>query len=143
MSAIKLAALVTAFFVAYMSLASVLAGQSGAPPAAQPAVISAASTWYPQAASAARASGDVVVEVEIDASGAVSSAHAVGGHPMLQKPSEEAASRWKFATDGKATGRKARLTFSYHQAQRPEEGVPPVFEPPYKVVVVNPMSRIL
>lgn len=143
MRAITLAAVVTAFSAAYISLASAHAGQAGASAAAPPAVTSAASPWYPPVAKAARASGDVVVDVEIDASGNVSSAQAATGHPLLRKPSEEAASRWRFAADSKAGGRKAQLTFSYRQAGRPEDEVPPVFEPPYKVVVVAAIPRVM
>ena len=143
MRALKLVTVVTAILAAYISLASAHAGQSGAPSAAHPAVTSAASPWYPPVAKAARATGDVVVEVEIDASGGVSSARAAMGHPLLRKPSEEAASRWKFAADSEAGVRRAQLTFSYRQAGSPEDEVPPVFEPPYKVVVVAAIPRIM
>ena len=142
MRTIKLVPIVTACFVAYMFLAYAHAEQSGSSSAEPPAVISAASPWYPPAAYNVRASGEITVYVEIDASGTVSSAHAIGNPPLL-KASEEAASRWKFVPDRKAGRRKAQLTFVYLLAKKAEEEVPPVFEPPYKVVVVHPLGRIL
>jgi|ERR671926_601752 TonB family protein len=133
----KFAGLAAALFAAFISLVSVYAGQSGAPSAEKPVVVSAAAPWFPSVAKAAKAFGDVVVEVEVNASGAVSSARAVEGHPLLRKVSEDAASRWKFAGDEKAGARRARLTFSFRQAESRDDEAPPSFEPPYRIVVVS------
>ena len=118
-------------------LASVYARTSGIHSAEQPAVISAAAPWYPDVAKAARVSGDVIVEVEIAPSGTVSAARSIEGHTLLRQRSVEAAARWKFAAAEKAGARKARLTFSFHLPKRREDEVPPLFEPPYKVVVAS------
>jgi TonB family protein len=137
MKAAKLVTVVLVLSVACVYVGSTYARQSGALIAEQPSVVSAAAPWFPAVAKAAKAFGDVVVEVEIDTSGAVSSARAVEGHSLLRKVSEDAAGRWKFAAAEKAGARKARLTFSFRHAETSEDEGPPQFEPPYKVVVVS------
>jgi TonB family protein len=52
---------------------------------------------YPQEAREARVSGTVQVEVVIDENGKVIYAQAIGGHPLLRKASEDAASRSEFS----------------------------------------------
>jgi periplasmic protein TonB len=52
---------------------------------------------YPPIARAAHASGTVTVQVTIDESGKVISAHAVGGHPLLQQAAVQAAYQANFA----------------------------------------------
>ena len=51
---------------------------------------------YPSAARSVRASGSVTVEVTVDESGLVTSARAVGGHPMLRQSAEAAARQSRF-----------------------------------------------
>ena len=51
---------------------------------------------YPPAARAVRAAGDVVVQVAVDPSGAVTSASALSGHPLLRKTAEAAARSARF-----------------------------------------------
>lgn len=51
---------------------------------------------YPSEARQAKASGRVTVSVTVDENGAVTSAKAVSGHPLLQKSAETAALRSKF-----------------------------------------------
>jgi TonB family protein len=51
---------------------------------------------YPAIARAARASGEVTVEVTVDEIGRVVSAHAVSGHPLLQAAALDAARRATF-----------------------------------------------
>ncbi len=46
---------------------------------------------YPLAARQAKATGEVAVEIEVDAKGTVTSSKAVSGYPMLAKSSEHAA----------------------------------------------------
>jgi TonB family protein len=105
----------------------------------QPRVISAAAPIFPALANAARVSGDVVVEVKIDASGMVTSAHAEG-HALLRKVSETAAKRWRFASAESSIGiRTARLTFTFRALEKemPEDRIAPVFYPPYRVEVMH------
>jgi TonB family protein len=137
MRAARLATAVIVLSMVCMYLADASAKQSGAASVAQPAVVSAAAPQFPPIAKAANAYGDVIVEVEVDASGSVSATRAIEGHPLLRRPSAEAASRWRFAADAKAGLRKARLTFSFRKAETREDEILPVFEPPYKVVVVS------
>ena len=69
---------------------------------------------YPPIARAARASGVVVVEVQVGADGAVTAASVVSGHPILRQAAANAARLWKFAPGGKdAETRAARLIFAF------------------------------
>lgn len=104
----------------------------------EPAAVSAVAPTFPPIARAARAQGEVVVEVKVDAKGNVKSTKVVSGHPLLQKVSEKAAVKWKFALVGKeASGRTARLTFSYGyiDGDKSEPEYIVTFMPPYKVEV--------
>jgi TonB family protein len=51
---------------------------------------------YPEIARAARVSGSVVVEVNIDEDGNVISARAISGHPLLKDAAVDAARQWQF-----------------------------------------------
>jgi protein TonB len=51
---------------------------------------------YPPLARAARVSGVVVVEVVVDRTGAVTSARALQGHPLLREAAVAAATQWKW-----------------------------------------------
>jgi len=109
------------------------------------AVVAAVAPLYPPIAAAAHAIGDVTVGVKIDASGKVTSAHAVTGHPLLQAVSVTAARRWKFvsATESNAE-RTVRLTFTFLQDEThlPDDERTAVFLPPYKVQVAGPKDVI-
>jgi TonB family protein len=100
------------------------------------AVVSAVAPVYPAIAQAARATGDVVVAVEINKSGAVASARAISGHTLLQKVSVEAARRWKFSASNEEH-RRAELTFSFRIVPDKTAAIDrtPVFYPPYRVEV--------
>jgi len=52
--------------------------------------------FYPSAVRAARASGAVKVQVEVDEKGSVVSANAISGHPLLRAAAEQAARQAKF-----------------------------------------------
>ncbi len=107
----------------------------------QPEVVAAVAPIFPAIAASAKASGDVIVEVKIDQNGTVSSAHALEGHPLLQKVCEATARRWKFAAakDSKSA-RVARLTFTFRVVddKAPEIDRTPVFLPPYKIELAGP-----
>jgi protein TonB len=64
---------------------------------------------YPQIAKAAHASGTVVVQVLIDENGAVVSAHAVSGHPLLQAVAVAAARGARFSPT-KLSGQPVKVT---------------------------------
>jgi TonB family protein len=76
-----------------------------------PKVIETTFPVYPPIASAAHASGTVVVDIEIDQDGKVASAKVSRGHPLLAGVSRNAALSWRFEA---ATGiRKVSLTFDF------------------------------
>src|SRR3982750_4143861 len=82
------------------------------------AVVAAVAPVYPPIAAAAHAIGDVTVDVKIDVSGKVTSAHAVTGPPLLQSVSVAAARRWKFGLANESNAeRTVRLTFTFIQAE--------------------------
>ena len=123
-----------------VGISSMFVAQSEPQSSEQPSVLSAAAPIFPAIAAAARATGNVVVEVKIDSSGAVSSAHTVEGHALLRKACETAAQRWKFAPiEDKSQTRTARLTFAFRILEKdvPEAEMTPVFMPPYKVEVTR------
>lgn len=100
-------------------------------------VVSAVAPVYPAIAQAAKASGDIVITVEINKSGDVTSARAnSGGHTLLHKVSVEAARRWKFSTSS-GEHRQAQLTFTYRIVPEKTAGIDrtPVFYPPYRIEV--------
>ncbi len=71
---------------------------------------------YPAVAKAARAEGQVVVEVVVNETGQVESAKAVEGHPLLRQASVDAAQRWEFAPtqlQGKPVKVMGRITFNF------------------------------
>jgi TonB family protein len=106
-----------------------------------PAVVAAVAPVYPAIAAAAKASGNVNVDVKIDANGNVSSARAVDAHALLKGVCEATARRWKFApATGSKSERTARLIFTFREvADRvPEHERTPVFLPPYRVEVTGP-----
>ena len=71
--------------------------------------ISLATPTYPPAARAMRASGPVTVQVMIDESGNVLSAHAVSGNPLLRDSAEAAARRSRF-TPVRLSGQPVKAT---------------------------------
>jgi protein TonB len=64
---------------------------------------------YPAIARAAHASGTVTVQVTIDESGKVISAHAVSGHPLLQQAAVQAALQARF-TPTQLSGQPVKVT---------------------------------
>jgi TonB family protein len=71
---------------------------------------------FPPIAKAARASGEVKVEVTIDKTGKVVSARAVSGHPLLRGSALAAARQWKFRpamVSGKPAKVSGILTFNF------------------------------
>ena len=140
MRLIRYAAVGIAISLLALDASSIFAVQSEPQSSEQPPVLLAAAPIFPAIASAARATGNVVVEVKIDSLGAVSSAHTVEGHALLRKACEAAARRWKFAPiEDKSRIRTARLTFSFRILEKdvPETEITPVFMPPYKVEVTR------
>jgi TonB family protein len=105
------------------------------------AVVAAVAPVYPAIAAAAHALGDVTIDVKIDASGNVTSADPVHGHPLLRAVSVAAARRWKFAPAKESkVDRTVQLTFTFLETKTnvPDNERTAVFLPPYKVEVAGP-----
>ena len=123
----------------FISLEPTLAQDRSESSAERPAVIAAVAPVFPPIARAARAKGEVVIEVKVNTHGEVEESKVVSGHPLLQKVSEVAAKKWKFATvEGQS--KSARLVFSFGYVDNksdPEYTI--VFMPPYKIEMIwNP-----
>jgi TonB family protein len=104
-----------------------------------PVTVAVAPNYFPMALNS-HASGEVVIEVRVNAEGSVASTEALSGNPVLAAGSRQVARRWKFApaTDKKGI-RTARLTFVYHLVPKdtPLDELLPVFRPPYRVEIVH------
>jgi protein TonB len=71
---------------------------------------------YPSLARVARIGGSVVVEVTVDEAGAVISARAISGHPLLKDAAVNAARQWQFSPttlSGVPVGVIGTLTFNF------------------------------
>ena len=68
---------------------------------------------YPAAARAVRATGEVVVRIELNDDGSVQSAQAVSGHPLLRAASVNAAKGSKFAAPDEASARSVSLVYVF------------------------------
>ena len=71
---------------------------------------------YPTFARNINAEGQVVVDVEIDEQGNVTSAKAVSGHTLLRNAAEDAARKSKFKpamTDGKAVKATGQIFYNF------------------------------
>jgi TonB family protein len=82
-------------------------------PSELPIVVTATKPAYPIYAVAERISGEVVVDVKINAAGIVTSANTAKGHRLLSKAAKEAALRWRFNSVPGHSLRPARLTFVF------------------------------
>jgi len=68
---------------------------------------------YPALAQAPRIQGNVELQLHVDpATGTVSDASAVAGHPLLEPSAVEAAKQWRFAP-GSVNAEPLRLTVDY------------------------------
>lgn len=101
----------------------------------QPKVIAAVAPVYPPIATAVGASGTVLIEVEVNAAGAVTAARGVSGHPLLRRSAESSARHWVFTSA--ATTRTVCLTFVFRivPKETAEDELTPIFTPPYQVEV--------
>jgi TonB family protein len=90
---------------------------------------------YPPLAALARVSGNVVIRVEIDASGSVTKAELVSGHPLLAKGALDAARRWRFESEP-IQARTTEVKFKFVMLpEQSESNVETTFFPPDKVEV--------
>lgn len=106
----------------------------------RPVIIEAAVPSYSQQALAARAAGEVVLELRISPNGLVKSVRGVSGEPILVGDSKRTAHLWKFAPVDKAIGtRKIQLTFVYRLVSKntPFDQLTPVFKLPDRVEITH------
>lgn len=105
-------------------------------------VVAVAPSYFPLALSS-HTSGEVIIEVKINSLGAVTSADAISGNPVLVGGSRQVARRWKFASisDEKRI-RTARITFVYRLVAKdtPIDDLFPIFKPPYRVEIAHVTS---
>jgi hypothetical protein len=106
-------------------------------------VVAVAPSYFPLALSS-HTSGEVVIEVKINSLGAVTSADAISGNPVLVGGSRQVARRWKFVSisDEKRI-RTARITFVYRLVAKdtPIDELFPIFKPPYRVEIAHVISE--
>ena len=100
---------------------------------------------YPAIALSVRATGTVIVEVQISPDGLVTSAHAVSGTGTLKPISEFTARRWLFAPSDLSTIRTARLTFRFTIVPDGTDSKDrvPIFKPPYEVETRSEVPHIV
>jgi TonB family protein len=106
----------------------------------QPEVIETPGVSYPPLAAAARVAGTVMVEVEIDSVGAVTSMRSIKGHPLLRDAASAAAKKYRFKPDERAGIRTARLAFIFRDES--VENPIHVILSPYQIAV-NHRSLII
>jgi len=100
---------------------------------------------YPAIALSARATGAVIVEVQIDSAGSVTTARAISGAGALRPISEFTARRWLFASSETAVARSVRLTFRFTivaDGTNSKDRVP-IFRPPYEVETRDEVPHIV
>ncbi len=95
---------------------------------------------YPPAAKAVRASGEVVVLVEINRDGEVVSSKAESGHPLLRRAAEAAAKKWLFSAAKDELIREERIVISFVQTDK--ESLSSSFMKPNRLVVFSPIPFI-
>lgn len=102
-----------------------------------PAVVSAVAPVFPPVAVAANINGNVVIEVEVNAAGEVTSARTVGGHSLLRRVRafEETARRWRFTPATNACTVRLTFVFRIMPRETAADDLTPVFTPPYQVEV--------
>ncbi len=132
----KLNLLVLLFFFAMLSIRASAQGEG-------PQVVQAYSAIYPTVAVAARASGSVIVEAEVDSSGKVTSARTVEGIRLLGAAAEKSARRWIFTPEDAKT-RTVRLTFTFKLMpdDAPADELLPIFMPPHQIEVRRALPKV-
>jgi hypothetical protein len=103
----------------------------------KPEVIHAVAPVYPDMIGEYREIETVIVRVEVDQFGKVTSAKYRVGSPLFHSQAEAAARRWLFASTDNPKVRKVVLVFLFHTMPKgtPKEELTPVFHPPYKIEV--------
>lgn len=95
---------------------------------------------YPPLAVAAGVMGNIIVEVSINTTGAVTTTKIIQGHPLLDQTAETAAMKWRFTPDANGlTARTARLFFTFRimptGCRDAQKVIPPARLSPYQLVI--------
>ena len=109
----------------------------------RPVVVSAVAPAYPLNIKTGGRSGDFYADVEVGRNGKVISAEASSAPELFRKVIEEAARRWQFAPDPNGRQRRTvRLTFTFRNVppNTSDFDSTPIFYPPYRIEVRNPME---
>jgi hypothetical protein len=125
-------------FLLFLIIIMLLSPEASAQSQPPVTVIEAVAPTYPRdAISPKPMMGSVKVEVQVDPAGRVASARPGAGHPILYKASEAAARRWLFPPSGGGESRAITLLFKFTfvDYRTPEEGLGPIFNPPFEVEV--------
>jgi len=114
----------------------------------QPSVMRAVVPVFPHHATEMGpwAMGSVILEAQVNHKGDVIDVHAVSGHPLLYKVSENAIRRWLFAPcSDKSKARSVRLKFIFKLMDEgtAEEDLSPIFTPPYQIEVRRILPLII
>ncbi len=127
--------IIAALSIVLLTVQGAESHQMATSPTDQIALLAAVSPIFPPTAVATNTSGTVLVEVEINAAGEVTSARSVSGHPLLRKAAENAARRWRFTSA--TSPHTVQLTFVFRIMPKgaSAEELTPMFTPPYQVEV--------
>lgn len=129
---------VIAFAAVVVLSVCVMAAHSAAQSCEQPAVVRAVAPVFSLPAKGPYAVGSVIVEIEVNAAGVVTTARAVQGHPLLYPAAENAAKRWLFASiseDSKVRSLRLKFIFKIMDDETTEADLSPVYTPPFQVEV--------
>src|SRR5262245_25273300 len=108
-------------------------------------VVTTAAPVYPPIARAAKAQGEVIVSVSVNAHGDVISALALEGHELLRKAAESAALKWKFnPLFQKSNTRIGQIAFSFkfdlEEAVEVKDDI--IFTPPGRLELIHKVPTI-
>lgn len=106
-----------------------------------PKVLKSVTPNYPPAARAVRAVGDVVVAVNIDKDGKVTSAKYESGHPLLRAASEQAARDFLFEPSENSNERQVKLVFVFISLQEKKKDLKH-YSNPYRIEIESPVPTI-
>ncbi|MGI8813622.1 MAG: energy transducer TonB [Pyrinomonadaceae bacterium] len=106
-----------------------------------PAILKSIVPKFPPAAQAVRASGLVIVAINIGSDGKVLSAKAISGHPLLRRAAEVASQQFLFESSTENAERTASLSFLFLIDDSEKKEIPR-FSCPYRILVVGAPATI-
>ena len=111
----------------------------------EPAVVQAVAPYYPPIARAAKAAGEVRVQVKIDSSGKVKSSQVMQGHPLLKEAAAAAAQQWLFTSNLQTSKREALLKFNFVllPPAKTTKQLTTSFRLPYEVEIIREEPEVI